>query len=279
MLAAFQSSDPAFSIYRNFEYLHSRVLLDLQFELSELEQELRSKDDDDAECDIGQRRLISRRRDDVEARKEVQEDQDTRTRRQILTEIRQKLVEYDEVLIKARETATFQRPNKRDYKSVTTWFMNWKPLVQREWISLQHQEDMLTLRQGREWAGFDGFIENMLTKFDCKLLRRIFQPRLLSNKTKDKHLHYYDAKRVESFVALIITIVIFILLVLPVVLMYELTSFGDRQSTFRAIGVLVVFTLLFSAAMSLLTKAKRHELFGASAAYCAVLVVFISNFN
>jgi hypothetical protein len=43
--------------------------------------------------------------------------------------------------------------------------------------------------------------------------------------------------------------------------------------------MLVVFTLLFSAAMSILTKAARHELFAASAAYCAVLVVFISNFG
>lgn len=49
--------------------------------------------------------------------------------------------------------------------------MNWKPLIKKEWLSLRHKEDMLTLRQGREWAGFDGFIENMLTKFDCKLLR------------------------------------------------------------------------------------------------------------
>jgi hypothetical protein len=48
---------------------------------------------------------------------------------------------------------------------------------------------------------------------------------------------------------------------------------------FSAIGVLIIFTLLFSAAMSLLTKAKRHELFAASAAYCAVLVVFITNFS
>jgi hypothetical protein len=61
--------------------------------------------------------------------------------------------------------------------------------------------------------------------------------------------------------------------------MYKLTSVGDRNSTFDAVGILVVFTLLFSAAMSLLTKAKRHELFAASAAYCAVLVVFISNFG
>ena len=63
--------------------------------------------------------------------------------------------------------------------------------------------------------------------------------------------------------------------------MYHLTSLGNTntQSMFSAIGVLIVFTLLFSAAMSLLTKAKRHELFAASAAYCAVLVVFITNFN
>ena len=73
--------------------------------------------------------------------------------------------------------------------------------------------------------------------------------------------------------------VIFILLVLPVVAMYKLTPVPNRDSTIDAVGLLVVFTLLFSAAMSLLTKAKRHELFAASAAYCAVLVVFISNFS
>jgi hypothetical protein len=81
-------------------------------------------------------------------------------------------------------------------------------------------------------------------------------------------------------VGLVITSIIFVLLVLPVIAMYRLTSFSSqRNATFNAIGVLVVFTLLFSAAMSLLTKARRHELFAASAAYCAVLVVFISGFS
>ena len=97
---------------------------------------------------------------------------------------------------------------------------------------------------------------------------------------------------------------IFILLVIPIVTLYKLTStsaisnLADRTSgengnatvpasavndynrdTFNAVGVLMVFTLLFSAAMSLLTKAARHELFAASAAYCAILVVFIGNFT
>ena len=43
--------------------------------------------------------------------------------------------------------------------------------------------------------------------------------------------------------------------------------------------MLIVFTLIFGMAVSSLTTAKRHELFGASAAYAAVLVVFIGNFG
>jgi hypothetical protein len=111
------------------------------------------------------------------------------------------------------------------------------------------------------------------------LWQRIFATPELRAKTNDKCIYYYSPSRIEKLVGLLITLVVFILLVLPVVAMYKLTCIGDRNSTFDAVGVLVVFTLLFSAAMSLLTKAKRHELFAASAAYCAVLVVFISNFN
>lgn len=54
---------------------------------------------------------------------------------------------------------------------------------------------------------------------------------------------------------------------------------SNTRDTLNAVGLLIVFTLLFSAAMSLLTKAARHELFAASAAYCAILVVFIGNFT
>jgi hypothetical protein len=101
----------------------------------------------------------------------------------------------------------------------------------------------------------------------------------LRQKTSDKRLTYYSSKRVDKLVNVIITTVIFVLLILPVVAMYELSSVSQRASPFEAIGILIVFTLLFGMAMSGLTKATRQELFAASAAYCAVLVVFISNFS
>jgi hypothetical protein len=101
----------------------------------------------------------------------------------------------------------------------------------------------------------------------------------LREKTSDKLLNYYAPERINKLVNVLIATVIFVLLILPVVAMYELSDVSQQASPFEAIGILIVFTLLFGTAMSSLTKATRQELFAASAAYCAVLVVFISNFS
>ena len=142
-------------------------------------------------------------------------------------------------------------------------------------VGLNPRCGVLTARSSEYGWVLKSSITSLLTG-----LQKFFCSRELREKTKDKDIYYYSSRRVELFVSLIITSVIFVLLILPVVAMYRLTSFGQgTHGTFNAIGVLIVFTLLFSAAMSCLTKAKRHELFAAAAAYCAVLVVFISNFG
>ncbi|CAN9108602.1 unnamed protein product [Alternaria alternata] len=266
--AAFQSSEPSWSIYRGFNYLHSRVILELQDELRCLEKGLTDMDLIDSKN--GNEKPLRSRSGDL---KQAKRAKTTSKRAHIINEIRCKLVNYDEILSKARELNAFQRPSRRDYRSFRTWFYNVKPLTNdSEEEFIMRKEDLVSLRHGREWSGFDGFVESCIRK-------KIFATKELREKTSDKCTFYYSQSRIEKLVGLIITVMIFVLLVLPVVAMYQLTSVGDRNSTFDAVGILVVFTLLFSAAMSLVTKAKRHELFGASAAYCAVLVVFISNFN
>jgi branched-subunit amino acid transport protein AzlD len=102
-----------------------------------------------------------------------------------------------------------------------------------------------------------------------------------TRKTSDEKVHYYAPSRVSKLVNLMITSVIFVLLAAPVLGMYHLSTLKTSKAMLAAIGVLMIFTILFAAAMSLLTKARRHELFAATAAYCAVLVVFIgsTNFN
>lgn len=191
---------------------------------------------------------------------------------------------------------SFQRPTSRDYKSVRNWISNVGPLVGEEQEYILWKEDVVTLRHGREWASFDGLVEQLLHKIDCRLIRVRISPSRdaqkylqrrqwlfctddLRRKTSDENVYYFSPSRVSKLVNLMITGVIFILLAAPVLSMYRLSHMNSTRLMFAAIGVLMIFTLIFAAAMSLLTKAKRHELFAASAAYCAVLVVFIGSTN
>jgi hypothetical protein len=74
---------------------------------------------------------------------------------------------------------------------------------------------------------------------------------------------------------LIIASVIILLLAVPMFIMYRLTLLETDSSTLFNIALMIGFALLFSLAMGRLTKAKRAELFAATAGYCAVLTVFI----
>jgi uncharacterized protein DUF6594 len=68
------------------------------------------------------------------------------------------------------------------------------------------------------------------------------------------------------------------LLIVPIYLLYHLvTALGSNRTDAICMGVLLVATLAFSAVLSIFTRAKRHEVLAAAAAYCAVLVVFLGN--
>ena len=158
-LAAFQSSESNFSLYRSFTYLHSRVLLDLQDDIAGLERELDEIDWDDFDEDPN--RLRSRDFD------KASDENDGRNRKVILKEIRAKLVEYDELLIKARELDGFQKPSDRNYRSVRRFHHNHKPLMDTETESIRSKEDTVSLRNsGREGGSFDGGIEKVIFRVD-----------------------------------------------------------------------------------------------------------------
>jgi len=49
----------------------------------------------------------------------------------------------------------------------------------------------------------------------------------------------------------------------------------DQQNNAQ-LGVIATFTVLFAASVGVLTNARRAEVFASTAAYAAVLVVFVS---
>ena len=78
--AAFQSSEPSWSIYRGFNYLHARVIVELQDELRCLEKRLTVMDKLDNDNGEGER-LMSR-------------DEQGEERTELIRNIREKLVQY-----------------------------------------------------------------------------------------------------------------------------------------------------------------------------------------
>ncbi|KAI9710487.1 MAG: hypothetical protein M1820_002623 [Bogoriella megaspora] len=272
--AAFLSSETTFSLYRGFNYLYSRVLLNLQDEIVELERNLKSVEVVQEANNLTVR--LESRQKDVRA----PQNETGKSKSAIMSELESKLMIYGKILKRAKDIRSFQKPSKRDYKSVRSWFWNETPLVQKERQFIKHKEDIVTLHNGREWSAFDEVVEKFLLSLKFSFVRAMFQTEELRKKTDDKAVRFVSRSRVEFFVGLIITSLIFVLLVVPVVVMYKMTAVSrGEHAVFTAIGVLIIFTTLFSAAMGLLTAAKRHEVFAASAAYCAVLVVFISNFS
>jgi hypothetical protein len=92
--AAFQSSESSWSIYRAFNYLHARVILDLQDELRCLEEDLEEIDLENQ----GTSRITSRK-DDLEHAGALGKGPSARA--QLVQTIRTKLVEYGELYSRA----------------------------------------------------------------------------------------------------------------------------------------------------------------------------------
>jgi len=141
----------------------------LQDEITALEKELDEVDWDDH--DDNPDRLRSREADVAAA---ARDGGNVRNRRVILKEIRVKLMEYDELLIKARTLESFQKPSDRNYRSVRRYHHNTKPLMDAEMDSIRSKEDTVSLRSGREWATFDGGVETVIGKVD-HWLKKVFR--------------------------------------------------------------------------------------------------------
>ncbi|KAH0537576.1 hypothetical protein FGG08_005642 [Glutinoglossum americanum] len=298
-LACFSASDQNFMIYRSFSYLHARCLLYIQDEIACLEQDLDELDEEEDAAVEEEVRLRLKCRG--------AEDWEGGVRGELVRRIKGKLDEYgesqapsysptrshappplrhtDDFLLKAKTLVSLQKPSSRDYKSVRTWFLNEEPLVRREQKYIECKEDLVTLRNGRECAGFDGFVEGVVRRLDCRLIRWLFLTPELRAKSASPTIHYFSPGRIDKLVALLITLIILVLLASPVIALVVLQQHHPVQqqqqqlqtqpqqgaaisalTVFRSIGVLMVFTLTFSAAMSMLTRARRHEVFASSAA-------------
>jgi hypothetical protein len=88
--------------------------------------------------------------------------------------------------------------------------------------------------------------------------------------TPDNRTTYISERSISHFVAIFSTILASILLFGAIISLYIV------QNKHALLGMLSGWTVLFAACVGLLTNARRDQIFAATAAYAAVLVVFVS---
>jgi hypothetical protein len=151
------------------------------------------------------------------------------------------------------------RPSKRLLQTFDTFFNKNKEIVLDGGQGILNEpNDLITLRSPLD------------TDPLSRLVRKYWMGRSKALVGADDRNRYFLESHVQRVVVTISTIFAAILLVGAV------TTLFFARKTGAKLGILAGYTSLFAASVGGLTSAKRQEVFAATAAYAAVLVVFVS---
>jgi hypothetical protein len=282
-LAAFIASDPDHStaIYRRFDELSARNLLYLQSELAELKARQDELDQEDIRGNLDDKR---RAKDWKVLRDRADSgDINARERLDLIHNIRSKLKEYSmseksvpveeltnsclgEALIMESTMLSLRSPAKQTFDAFLDDFNNYgnsktpySTLGGRSASLYDEREDLVALRRPAE---------DRLTIVLRKYFPFLF---MINRQARRGRVAYYFEERIRKVVAFVSMILAAGLLYGAILNLYFVTS--DRAK----LGLIAAYTIAFALCVGLLTNARRSEIFAASAAYAAVMVVFVSS--
>ncbi|KAH7400167.1 hypothetical protein BKA64DRAFT_476330 [Cadophora sp. MPI-SDFR-AT-0126] len=259
-LADFVSKDKDHStaIYRSYYRLTSRNLLYLEAELFELEKKQDELDEKDRLGDLAAKRYV---RD--WAVLASSDDPRCIERRDQISRTRAKIKEYQDALIAQESILKMIRPHHRTVEAFQSWMdgeADGRGVAVVTGLSanrLHDQNDLISLRPSQE--------QDWMTRF----VRRYFRVLFVEGKVEGSLAHFSET-RIAYAVAVLSILLAAILLVGAIVNLYLVRNVLTR------LGLVGVYTAAFSASVGILTNARRAELFASTAAYAAVLVVFVS---
>ncbi|KAE9364413.1 hypothetical protein N431DRAFT_519815 [Stipitochalara longipes BDJ] len=236
--SAFVASDPdhCFSIYNAFHRLSSRNLLYMEAEIFELQKQ---QDDLDIRDSRGDPDTIQCFR----SWKRLKTSTDPRQLEQmeLIMKIKQKLKEYQEALVLQEAVLKMGKPHSGTVEAFKLWL-----------------DGKSKGPGGRHAPSFSG----------------LSAARLNNEEDLDSHvdesLALFSMRKTKKTVGILSMLLAAIMFTVSIVSLYLVTNNTTR------LGLICAFTVLLAAILQLLTNASRTELFACTAAYAAVLVVFVS---
>ena len=162
---------------------------------------------------------------------------------------------------------SLRRPTRQTFDAFQGYFndsddsgMPYPMLLRCSAFIYDKREDLVSLRRPAE--------EDRLTVVLRKYVPFLFMTR---KPAKCGGIAYHSEERIRKVVAFISMVLAAGLLCGAILNFYFVTS--DQAK----LGLIAAYTIAFALCVGLLTNAKRSEIFGACAAYAAVIVVFVSS--
>ncbi|KAI1495537.1 hypothetical protein F5X99DRAFT_123616 [Biscogniauxia marginata] len=254
-LSAFIDSERDFVMFRCFGRLHARLLLHRQDELIELENSLDKMDEEERTEYF----LACNRKDP------------SNERRVLFDKAEKKLAKYNKLLSFYYENIERQKPNLSRIESVGNWMNGTKPLVEDESTFLNDWDDLRSPRNPEDHSGTDIFLGNLTAALSKAGIRNLFAPPNEYSRSDDQHILFYQRSQILAASRILTTFFAVVSLTIPIVVLYEIPA-----KTARLVA-LVFFTAMFSSTLCWMTESRNYEILAATAAYCAVMVVFVGN--
>ncbi|KAL4866928.1 hypothetical protein BDV12DRAFT_210217 [Aspergillus spectabilis] len=236
-------------IYRRFRGLSARNLTYMQCEMLLLEKRLHELDEADADSDEDINvKDEARTWETFINRYESGTNQKARLRMELVTQLRCKIKEYQEALLLQAEVTKLQRPSKRALDCFRPWLL--KPHAKLG--------GLMSLNKPPE------------TDFLSVLLRNHWPAREELSRDGLYRIGRYNEASITTAGAIINILISLLLLIGSIVGLYF------AESDALKLALVAAFTGAFAISVGFMTNARRAEVFGATAAYAAVLVVFVS---
>lgn len=134
----------------------------------------------------------------------------------------------------------------------------------QNFLSEENEKDLVALKPPQETDFLTRLLQNHWSTFQRNKISTHANP------DPTDRTAIFENKYIIRTVALIDMLVAAILLIVAI------TSLYIVENEKAKLGLIAVYTVLFAVSVALLTKARRAEVFAATAAYAAVLVVFVS---
>ncbi|KAK1597512.1 uncharacterized protein LY79DRAFT_388688 [Colletotrichum navitas] len=269
-VSAWLSQDPDSEtfIFRKFNDLSARNILYLQCELLELEEKL--KRIDEKVWPNGSIELKDAARTWEELLDQAKRPNSMASEMMTaVTEVREKLKEYHEALVLQKQIAAMHRPRNGALEATRYWLdgglvprAGKKPkpkLGGKAKGYLDDGDDLVSLKAPVE------------RDYLSEAVRTYWPGRHDSPSEGRYGIRRHEEQSVTMAVGIISTILAAILLIGAIVGFSYVTAWGAK------LGMICAFTTVFALSVGIMTSAKRAEIFAATAAYAAVLVVFVSN--